>query len=322
MESPVAATDVMLSAEEVLAGAVDAAVGEKNPTEAATLAQLLSAFNEVSARVTRSHEALVGEVTRLKAELAAANEQLRRSEQLAALGEMAAGIAHEIRNPLGSIQLYAGMLVEDLGDRPPQLEIAQKIGRAVRGLNGIVNDVLAFSREIKVRPVEISAGELLHGAVESCTAIVEEAEVVVDGPGAEAWEMMVCCDPALIRLALTNIVRNAVEALTELEPGERGLIVLAAEAYRARSSGREPVVRLVVRDTGPGVPDDVLERMFNPFFTTRQTGTGLGLAIVHRIIDAHDGDIAIHNREKTPGAEVEITLPRRFTQRDETENLA
>jgi signal transduction histidine kinase len=312
----------MLTAESVLADAAGAAVEAKASTNAANLAQLLSAFNEVSARVTRSHEALVGEVTRLKAELAAANEQLRRSEQLAALGEMAAGIAHEIRNPLGSIQLYAGMLVEDLGDRPAQLEIAEKIGRAVRGLNGIVNDVLAFSREIKVRPVEISAGELLNGAVESCMALVEEAEIVVDGPDEKAWKMMVCCDPALIRLALTNIVRNAVEALAESEHGDRGLIVLAAEAHRSRSSGREPVVRLVVRDTGPGVPDDVLGRMFNPFFTTRQTGTGLGLAIVHRIVDAHDGDIAIHNREEAPGAEVEVTLPQRFTQRDDRENMA
>jgi signal transduction histidine kinase len=116
------------------------------------LAELLGAFNDVTGRLQRTHERLQREVAGLKRELREANEQLSRSRRLAALGEMAAGIAHEVRNPLSSIRLYARMLEQDLADRPDQRSIAGRIGAAVHGLDAVVGDVLNFARELRVRP--------------------------------------------------------------------------------------------------------------------------------------------------------------------------
>src|SRR5438874_11415481 len=110
----------------------------------------MASFNEVTSKLERTHESLRLEVARLQDELRQANEQLERSRRLAALGQMAAGIAHEVRNPLGSIRLYASLLEQDLGDRPAEKEIAGKIAAAVQGLDGVVGDVLNFSRELKV----------------------------------------------------------------------------------------------------------------------------------------------------------------------------
>ena len=114
---------------------------------ASELGELFGAFNEVTNRLQETHERLTGEVVRLKGQLRRANDELDRSRRLAALGEMAAGIAHEVRNPLGSIGLYAEMLLADLKSESPEHEIADKIKRAVVGLDAVVGDVLTFSQD-------------------------------------------------------------------------------------------------------------------------------------------------------------------------------
>ena len=134
----------------------------------AELASLLASFNEVTSRLEASHEALRGEVARLTRELGEANAQVERSARLAALGEMAAGIAHEVRNPLGSIRLYARMLEEDLASMPEQAKVAVKINAAVRAVEGIVGDVLSFAREIRLRPQAVEIGALFDRVLESC----------------------------------------------------------------------------------------------------------------------------------------------------------
>src|ERR1051326_2654322 len=133
------------------------------------LAELIGAFNEVTARLQGTHEALRREVARLQGELREANEQLQRSKRLAALGQMAAGIAHEVRNPLGSIRLYARMLEQDLADHPQERQTASKIAAAVHGLDGVVGDVLSFSREIRISAQAAEAGDLLDRALEACS---------------------------------------------------------------------------------------------------------------------------------------------------------
>src|SRR5262245_49927759 len=108
------------------------------------LAELLGAFNDVTTRLQSTHDTLRAQVARLEGELRQANEQIERSRRLAALGEMAAGIAHEVRNPLGSIRLHARMLEHDLTERPEQRGLAEKIISEVRGLDAVVGDVLSF----------------------------------------------------------------------------------------------------------------------------------------------------------------------------------
>lgn len=284
--------------------------GALSPTD---LAELMTAFNEVTAKLEQTHAQLRGEVRRLSAELRDANEALSRSKRLAALGEMAAGIAHEVRNPLGSIRLYAGMLEQDLADRPECRTVATKIAGAVRGLDAVVGDVLSFARELRLRPMPTDAGELLERAADACRA--EAAEVVRRDLARAPIELE--CDTALVHQALVNLIRNAAEA-NRVSGGRR--VWLDAAPGTVDASDSDPVggVVISVRDEGDGVPPEVIERVFNPFFTTRATGTGLGLPIVHRIVDAHAGRVIVKNNcEQEPGARgatVELRLPARAVQ--------
>ncbi|MFG0246070.1 MAG: sensor histidine kinase [Phycisphaerales bacterium JB052] len=267
------------------------------------LAELMAAFTEVTTKLERTHEQLRSEVSRLNAELRDANEALQRSRRLAALGEMAAGISHEIRNPLGSIQLYTNMLRDDLAQMPEQHEIVSKIGRAVRGLDEIVGDVLSFAREIHAKPRPCDLEAVLAQAVELCCAdIAGSVRLDIDPQHSE-----IECDAALLQQALVNLLRNAGEA-NRLSGGSE--IVIETTPTRVERDDRaEPAVAIAVHDRGDGIPEQVIERMFNPFFTTRAAGTGLGLAIVHRIVDAHRGLVEVGNHTDEPGAWVRLVLP-------------
>lgn len=271
----------------------------------ADLAELIRSFNEVTDRLHLTHQQLHAEVARLTGELRHANEQLERSRRLAALGEMAAGIAHEVRNPLGSIRLYARMLQEDLHDRPQERHTVSKIDNAAVGLAAIVEDLLMFAREFKVRRDVVPVSEIFSCAVESCredripgvdaTQFVQ----VIDGPS-PSEDLHLDVDRGLMVRALVNLVRNAVQAMHESGCSLRR-VVLGASASQSASM-------LTIQDTGPGVPEHVAARMFNPFFTTRETGTGLGLAIVHRIVEAHGGQVCVRTAPGG-GARVQILLP-------------
>ena len=271
------------------------------------LKELMRSVNETAQRLQSTHEVLRTQVSRLQRELAEANAQLRRSRSLAALGEMAAGIAHEVRNPLGSIQLYVQMLAEDLTDRPELAARCAKIARAVDGLDGIVRDVLLFARDMTVTPVETTAATLVDRALASCESLLADGrvEVLCEVP----TDCCLIADALLMAQALGNLIRNAVEAMVEADVSDRRLRLSAQCQPRRMADGRSADhVVLSVRDNGPGIPPEVHERMFNPFFTTRVAGTGLGLAIVHRIVDAHGGHISVRNA-RSGGAEVELCLP-------------
>lgn len=285
--------------------------------DAGELAELVSTFNELTGRLESTHHSLRAEVARLKLELGEANAELERSRRLAALGEMAAGIAHEVRNPLGSIGLYARMLEDDLGERPGQQLTARKIVDAVRGLDAIVNDVLVFSRELRVRTTPLGAGELMEEALLRVADLLSGANApsLIRGPGLHDEELVVEVDRCLMTQALVNVLRNAVEATLEQSPTGGGAIALdvRTSADSADAGGSGPMVVFRVQDTGPGVTQDVVDRMFNPFFTTRAAGTGLGLPIVHRIVEAHGGRVVVQNAgrsgESGKGAIFELHIP-------------
>ncbi|MAO22190.1 MAG: hypothetical protein CMJ35_12905 [Phycisphaerae bacterium] len=269
------------------------------------LAELMAAFTEVTTKLERTHEQLRSEVSRLNAELRDANEALQRSRRLAALGEMAAGISHEIRNPLGSIQLYTNMLQEDLSQMPEQCEIVSKIGRAVRGLDEIVGDVLSFAREVQARPRPCDLEAVIAQSLESCCAEISgSVRLEIDTQHSE-----IECDAALLQQALVNLLRNAGEA-NRISGGDE--IIIETERTQIQRDDRvESGIEIVIHDRGDGIPEQVIERMFNPFFTTRAAGTGLGLAIVHRIVDAHRGLVEVGNHSDQPGAWVRLVLPLR-----------
>lgn len=261
------------------------------------LAEVLQAYSAVAERLQESHETLSAEVDRLQRELATKNAQLERGKRLAALGEMAAGIAHEIRNPLAAIQLYIEMIREDVAAEQAEvptprlagaLDHGEKIADAVRGLSAIVNDVLSFSRTIAPVPRRLDAAAVLERAVDAQRPVLDAAGVrILISAGDGVGSASVFADPDLLHRSLLNLVRNAAEALAEPADAPRPPVLTLSAAGGA----------VTVADNGPGIDAETVERIFNPFFTTRGSGTGLGLAIVHRIVDAHGGSIAVRNAD-------------------------
>ncbi|MEM1329307.1 MAG: ATP-binding protein [Planctomycetota bacterium] len=271
------------------------------------LVELIGAFNDVTAHLQQTHARLTAEVSRLRGQLEEKNAQLERSRRLAALGEMAAGIAHEVRNPLGSIGLYADMLREDLeADRPEQAETALKIREAVRGLNAIVGDVLHLAREMPLRVDRCDPGDVMARALDCCAAELDGVEVSAGSYGAFLG------DAEMLHRALVNLVRNAADAVREVGGPDRSVRVECGDLGSSCEDALPVVIRVI--DRGDGINEEVRDRMFNPFFTTRETGTGLGLALVHRIAEAHGGVVAIwNNSDREPGARgatAELRLPR------------
>lgn len=269
------------------------------------LAEIIRAYNQVTDKLQHSHEALQAEVIRLRRELASADAQLQRSKRLSALGEMAAGIAHEVRNPLAAIQLYASMIVQDMqaldGEFSEPLRCAGEIASAVRGLDGIVGDVLSFAREVEPKPAPLAVADVFDRVISAHLPSIESAKVAVNRIYIDTPDLVVAADPELLHRALLNLVRNAVDAMSQTEQ-PRELTLDAREVDES--------LVLSVRDTGPGIDRDAVDRLFNPFFTTRATGTGLGLAIVHRIIDAHGGTVSVtDNPDADHGAAFELSLP-------------
>jgi len=265
------------------------------------LAELMRAFNSAAGELGQTHEALRAEVSRLKSELNEANVRLERGRRLAALGEMAAGIAHEVRNPLAAIALHAEMLRADLG-AGVEGETAGKILRAARELDGVVGDVLRFARELAPALAIVNAAEPARRAVATCQMLAESAGVDLAIEAAPAFED-VEVDAGLVAQALANLIRNAVEAIGEAGGAGPGSVGVSVEVSGDR-------VSYEVRDDGPGLPEGVVERMFNPFYTTRHTGCGLGLSMVQRIVDAHGGRVDAASMD-AGGARFVLTLPAR-----------
>ena len=271
------------------------------------LGALIEQFSEATSRLQSTHETLRSEVARLEGELRETKGQLARARELAALGEMAAGIAHEIRNPLGSIKLYAKVLVDDLSDREAERGTATKIARAVDGLNAVVGDVLTFSRELRLHAEPVETRDLVEHALECCADRVLHGRIQIETDlNAEVFAE---ADASLAHQALVNVVRNACDALAEAGGGTLR-ITTGRRTILDHSGERQNMAMVLVEDSGPGIPEDVRSRVFNPFFTTRAAGTGLGLPIVHRILDAHDGRISItNNAPSLGGASVELLFP-------------
>lgn len=291
------------------------------PDRLEELSQIIHAYNQVTEKLRQSHEALRQQVQRLERQLASADAQLQRSRRLAALGQMAAGIAHEVRNPLAAIQLYAGLIVEDLDRlssspstpvdpaalRSP-LEHARQILQAVQALDAVVHDVLSFAREMHPRRRQLLVHELFQRALWTNAPAIQAADVQVS-IRVQPPELSIYADADLMHQALVNLIRNAIEAMTSRpQQDSSSARSLPTRQLFLQARQRKDWTVLTIRDTGPGLSDADIERIFNPFFTTRPAGTGLGLAIVHRIVDAHHGLITAANHPRG-GAVFQIRLP-------------
>jgi signal transduction histidine kinase len=227
-----------------------------------------------------------------------ADEQARLRDRLAALGQMAAGLAHEIRNPLASIQLLVELLKRELGDRPGPLELVSEVLAELEGLTRIVNGSLAFVRPHAATRAPVQLSELVDQALLCAGARASfDGDLEVEVP----IGLRPSVDALQLERTLVNLLVNAFEAMRE--PRRDGRHMLRVEA---RVEGGE--LQLSVADTGPGVPPENRERIFYPFFTTREQGTGVGLAEVHKMVVSHGGSVEVRERAGG-GAQFVVHLP-------------
>jgi len=269
------------------------------------LGGIIDAYNDVTERLKQSQERLRTEVVRLREELARKNRQLQRRERLAALGEMAAGVAHEIRNPLGGIQLFAALLEKDLRHRPDQHRLAVKIAKGVGNVEAIMTDFLEFGRPRDPELAPVKVGAVVREAVE--LAMSKAAEHRVDFEVCQDEGITeILSDAGMIRRALLNLLLNAIDAVGPFGPDSGAAKRPVVRVTVSRAEPESVVLRVV--DEGPGVPAELIDRIFNPFFTTKDRGTGLGLAIVHQTAESLGGHVQAANGPNG-GAVFSLCLP-------------
>ena len=225
------------------------------------------------------------ELTNSYLELSVVQEELFRKRQLASVGELAASIAHEVRNPLAVIANAAASLKRTsigVADRNTLFGIIEE---EITRLNNIVTELVRYARPMNVRREEVALGDVVKGIGEGLGAeqYTLNLEVASEPDVETVW-----ADPSLLRLAVKNLIDNARQAM----PSGGAIVVTAAKDRIDEAAG----VRIEVADTGQGMDSRTLRRAMDPFFSTRPSGTGLGLPIAGRIVEAHGGRVDVHSR--------------------------
>jgi signal transduction histidine kinase len=236
-------------------------------------------------------------------------ERERLRDRLAALGEMAAAIAHEVKNPLAGIEVMAGVLRRQLPDSGDAHAILNDIIKDAKMANAIVLEVLEFVRPIRLQVERVSLDEVFQNAIAMAESKVARGQVEI-AVALDADVPAIQGDQYQLRQLFTNLVTNAFEAL-----GGRGHVWIHGRHLRLEDDGglgtdghASEAVIVEVSDDGPGLPGELVDRIFSPFFTTKPQGSGLGLAIVRKIVDAHDGRIDVTPRPGG-GTAFRVTLP-------------
>jgi two-component system sensor histidine kinase HydH len=239
--------------------------------------------------LTDDEETFLGYIILLRdiTEIEHLKREMERKERLAAIGSLAAGVAHEIRNPLSSIKGFATYFKERYRDVPEDLKIAAIMVGEVERLNRAISQLLDLSRPMDLRIETASLVDLTNRSLEMITKQAEDKNITIDLSGMPADTCYALIDPDKVGQVLLNIFLNATESM------ENGGNLSVSIMLDEKSSSY--IVK--IRDTGHGIAPEDLPRIFDPYFTTKQSGTGLGLAIVHRIMEAHKGEIKV---ESTP----------------------
>jgi signal transduction histidine kinase len=265
---------------------------------------LVNRFVMENRRQVERLEVLSGKLEETNRQLRRAEAEARRSERLAALGQLSAGLAHEIRNPLAVIKGSAEMLNQKVaGSQPLIAELAGYISSEVNRLNALVVRFLDFARPSKLELQPENIAEIVDHALESASASFPDANVKIEKQYAQGLPE-IPVDRQLCEQVFINLITNAFQAMREqgAQPQTMSLSIATD------SSKGEPGVSVTVEDSGPGVPPELREQIFNPFFTSKKDGVGLGLSIVAKIVDDHRGTIRLEN-SPARGACFRVFLP-------------
>jgi PAS domain S-box-containing protein len=226
-------------------------------------------------------------------EIEALRSRVRQKDRLAAVGEMAATVAHEIRNPLGGIRGFAALLARDIPAGDPRARLVEKIEVGAKELERLVNELLEFTRPLQVKPRPILCAEL----VDSALAYVDVGGYPITLVNEADRDARVIADPDKMRQALLNILLNAVQSIDR------------TGAVRVFTQSDSTSVTIAVADTGCGMTSEQVEQAFSPFFTTKEKGTGLGLAVAAKVVEGHGGSMSIES-EAGKGSTFYVRLPR------------
>lgn len=273
-------------------------VATNAPVSDVDLRTILEAWNEATTRLQATHELLREEVKRLTDELEIKNRELARRNRLADLGQMSSHVAHEVRNGLVPLRLYAGLLRRKTSQQSDLDELHGQLGSGITALEVVVNDLLQFAADRKPARQRIDATRLLREIAEQiapqCLAQRIECQIADVSVFVEA-------DHDMLRRACLNLALNALDVMP------------TGGTLRLEAADNAAACEIRVSDSGPGVPDGLATRIFEPFFTTKSTGTGLGLSIVSHIAELHDGAIVVENQTPT-GAIFRMTIPHRVSE--------
>jgi len=262
-----------------------------------SLALLLLASGGLAAVVYREL------IAPLRVKLVESQALVERQEKLASLGLLAAGVAHEIRNPLTAIKAWLFIQQKHLQPGTPEWEDADIIASEISRLERIVRDVLVFARPSEPRLVTVAVGDSLREVQTLMAPQLEKADIRLAYENSVSAQVRI--DPQQIKQVLINLVQNAAESI-----GQHGAVTLRVRLGSKRlGDGVEEVVVLEVADTGKGIPPEVEKRLFDPFFTTKESGTGLGLCIAARIVEKHGG-VLQYQTQINHGTTFGIMLPR------------
>jgi signal transduction histidine kinase len=263
-------------------------------------AMVVNRFVIESRRQTLRNQAQAETLAETNRRLEQAQAEARRSERLAALGQLSAGLAHEIRNPLGVIKGSAEMLTQKLGESNPlATELAGYISTETNRLSALVTRFLDFARPLHadLTPQDITA--VLDRALNDVAQFWKGGVVQVEKDYGASLPL-VPLDESLCEQAFVNIVQNAYDSMGA--GGGRLRVQVRNSRASNRNGGNLDGVEVRIEDTGPGIPLELREQIFNPFVTTKKSGVGLGLSIVSKIIDGHQGSIRVESPDRPGGA--------------------
>jgi signal transduction histidine kinase len=237
-------------------------------------------------------------------EVAEAERGLRRQESLAAVGQATAQVAHEIRNPLGSIRLGVSMLRDSVSDQQG-LNTIELVERGIMHLNKLVVDVAQFSRRKALEQAHVDLHDLIKRSLELVADKIKEKETPIE-KRLGGQKPIGHWDPDQLSQVFVNVIANAIDASPKHVP-----VVISTEVVNVAAGGDEDIVRrarITIADQGSGMDKATLDRVFEPFFSTKKRGTGLGLAIVRQIVEQHEGTISVES-EPGKGTRFVIDLP-------------
>lgn len=253
-----------------------------------------------------ANENVIGavEVFRDMSEIRELEMRLRNADKLAAIGSMAACIAHEIRNPLNGIEGFSALLARDFEDTDPRKKMVKNIIQGTKNLNKTVTELLVFARPLKLKLRISSISEILDKTLFFVTEDIRQKGIQNIRIQREFSlnNNSVRCDPEKLQQAFLNLCLNAIQSMVC-----GGELTVFSRVLRDDYGSED--IQVGIKDTGVGIKKELVNKIFDPFFTTKQEGSGLGLAIVNKIIEAHSGKIVVESVEGA-GTTFYVTLPK------------